>query len=349
MSAEQLHEHPTVVVTTAGSPSTSGTILQLRRHGYRIVATDIDATAPGLYLADRSYLVPPGDTDEFYPEIRGICLKENAVAIIPLVDEELLSVDALTDERIAVLLPRSDFVATCLDKYALMRRLAVSGFNVPETRLASEWSNAPALPLVVKPRSGRGSRGVAVCDSAEELNRLIADGPYSADDLIVQEHILGTEYTVSVVAWRDGAVQAVVPKEVILKRGVTKFAVTRRNERVLEVCRAVQEELRADGPFNVQLALDAEGEPRIFEINPRFSSTAPLTAAAGVDEVTGLLRQAVGGGPRLRDEWREGVVMVRRWADEFLDEEDFASHEIEPVDAGPGHVTRFVPTIPPIR
>lgn len=337
MSAEQLSDRPTVVVTTAGSASTAGTILHLRHQGYRVVATDIDATAPGLYLADRGYLVPPGDTDDFLPEIRGICLKESAAALIPLVDEELPAVGELEYDGTAVLAPRPEFITTCLDKYVLMERLHGLDIPVPATRLAAGGADDLRFPLVVKPRSGRGSRGVSVCDTPGELARLLKDGPYSAADLILQERVTGPEFTVSVVVWRDGAVQAVVPKEIILKRGVTKFAVTRRNERVAEVCRAVQDALRADGPFNVQLALDAEGEPRIFEINPRFSSTAPLTIAAGVDEIGGLLGQALADGPRLTDEWRAGLVMVRRWADEFMAEEDFGRHGIEPAAAVPGY------------
>lgn len=335
MSATQQSERPTVVVTTAGSASTSGTILHLRRLGYRVVATDIDSSAPGLYLADDCHLVPPGSSPDFLPELRGVCAKENAAALIPLVDEELLPAGDLADDGLQVLLPRREFIATCLDKYALMRRLAAAGLPVPATALASEWAGAPHTPAVVKPRSGRGSRGVVVCHTPEELTAVLASGGSPLEDLLVQERVAGPEFTVSVVVWRDGRVQAVVPKEVVLKRGVTKFAVTRRAERVAEVCRAVQRELRADGPFNVQLALDASGEPRIFEINPRFSSTAPLTTAAGVDEVGGLLAQALGGGPRLADEWHEGVVMVRRWTDEFIAEEAFTSSGIRPQAAEP--------------
>ncbi|WP_245928496.1 ATP-grasp domain-containing protein [Murinocardiopsis flavida] len=317
-------------MTTAGSASTPGTIQHLRRIGYRVVATDMDASAPGLYLADRSYLVPPGCSDDFLPELRGICLKEGAVALVPLVDEELPVVGELEYDGIAVLAPRAEFIATCLDKYVLMDRLHALGVPVPETRLATESPDGLRFPVVVKPRTGRGSRGVTVCGSAAELGRVIAAGPYPAADLLVQERVAGQEFTVSVVAWRDGAVQAVVPKEVMLKRGVTKFAVTRRNDRVDQVCRDIQTLLRADGPFNVQLALDRAGEPRVFEINPRFSSTAPLTVAAGVDEIGGLVGQALGDGGRLGCEWREGVVMVRRWADEFLPEHEFDRYGIRP-------------------
>ncbi|MUL42950.1 ATP-grasp domain-containing protein [Streptomonospora sp. PA3] len=326
---------PTVVVTTAGAPQTPGTIQHLQRQGYRVVATDIDPAAPGLYLADQGYLVPAGGGDSFLPEIRGICLKEGAAALVPLVDEELVAVSRLADDGIAVVLPRPGFVADCLDKYTLMRRLADAGLPVPRTRLAAEWTGPPDQPLIVKPRSGRGSRGVVRLGAAHGLGALLAESDRPAADLIAQEEVAGTEFTVSVVAWRDGAVQAVVPKEVVLKRGVTKYAVTRRHARIAEVCRAVQQELRADGPFNVQLALDADGEPRIFEINPRFSSTSPLTLAAGVDEVGGLLRQATAGGPHLADDWREGVVMVRRWADEFVDEGRFTASGLSPATAAP--------------
>jgi carbamoyl-phosphate synthase large subunit len=322
------------VVTTAGSAPTPGTILHLREHGFRVVATDVDPAAPGLYLADRGYLVPPGDSEAFLPRMRSLCAEEQAMAVVPLVDEELVRVGELTKDGVSVLLPRLDFVTTCLDKYVLMQRLEDVGIGVPRTWLASEWptSAADTSPggLIVKPRSGRGSRGVTVVDSSRDMARVVSESGYAADELIVQERVIGPEYTVSVVVWRDGDVQAVVPKEVLLKQGVTKYAITRRNDEVTRTCRAVQTALRADGPFNVQLCLDGRGRPRVFEINPRFSSTAALTAAAGVDEITGLLRQAVCDGPRLADRWREGVAMVRRWTDEFLPEEQFASHGISP-------------------
>ncbi len=341
---DQTTTRPTVVVTTAGSASTPGTILHLRSRGFRVVATDVDPTAPGLYLADRGCLVPPGDSEAFLPRMRQLIAEEEPVAVIPLVDEELLAVGTLDGPATSVLLPRPGFVRTCLDKYVLMCELEAAGVGVPRTWTASRWpaQTADSAPegLVVKPRSGRGSRGVAFVDSARDLARVVAEGGYGSDDLIVQERITGPEYTVSVVVWRDGEVQAVVPKEVVLKQGVTKYAVTRRNQAVIETCRAVQRALRADGPFNVQLCLDPEGRPRVFEINPRFSSTAALTVASGVDEITGLLRQATAGGPRIRDDWQEGVAMVRRWTDEFLSETQFASHGISP--ASP-------PAAPPAR
>ncbi|WP_304451269.1 ATP-grasp domain-containing protein [Nocardiopsis sp. YSL2] len=328
------------MVTTAGSAPTPGIILHLREQGFRVVATDIDPAAPGLYLADRGYLVPAGDSEAFAPRMRALCASEGAVAIVPLVDEELVPVGDLARDGLSVMLPRPGFVASCLDKYVLMRELDAAGIGTPRTWRATEPPPADLVAedtggFVVKPRSGRGSRGVQFAAHLADVPAAVAASGYPTDELIVQERVTGPEFTVSVVVWRDGRVQTVVPKEVLLKQGVTKYAVTRRHAEVEHTCRAVQSALRADGPFNVQLCLDAEGRPRVFEINPRFSSTAALTVAAGVDEVAGLLRQAVADGPRLTDAWREGVAMVRRWADEFISEEEFTSHGLTPAPAVP--------------
>ena len=162
-------------------------------------------------------------------------------------------------------------------------------------------------------------------ESDQALRSYIESSPYSSDALLLQEYINGTEYTVSVVVWRDGEVQAVVPKEIISKRGITKIAVTRRNPKIESLCIKIQEQLKADGPFNVQLRFDASsGEPFIFEINPRFSTSISLTIASGIDELGGLLSQALYGKSSVKfGNWQPGIVMMRKTVDEFMSESDF--------------------------
>jgi carbamoyl-phosphate synthase large subunit len=181
---------------------------------------------------------------------------------------------------------------------------------------------------VIKPRTARGSRGFQLLGSDADLRRYLDTSPVPAEGLLLQECIDGPEFTVSVVVWRDAEVQAVVPKEIISKRGITRLAVTRRNAAIDTLCRSIQRALRADGPFNVQLRLRA-GVPLPFEVNPRFSTSISLTMAAGIDELCGLVAQALGGrdGYRFGD-WREGVVLVRTTRDEFLDERAFRAREI---------------------
>ena len=319
----------TVLLTGAGGAALPGMIDRLRSTGYRVLAADMDQYATGLYLADSGFLIPAGTSPDFFPALRRLCLQEAVDVIVPLVDEELIVVLKLEEDGVIVLLPRHKFVAICLDKFLLMKQLQSAGISAPATRLASNGSDEMSFPLVVKPRTGRGSRGMGSVNSEDELRSFLRVSSYTADELILQEYIKGLEFTVSVVVWRDGEVQAVVPKEIISKRGITRLAVTRRNPKIEEICCKIQEHLRADGPFNVQLRIDQNtGEPIPFEINPRFSTTISLTIAAGIDELGGLIAQAVGGREKYHfGNWKEGVVLLRQTSDEFVDESTFRERQ----------------------
>lgn len=317
----------TVLITGAGGASVPSLIELLRKKKYRVIGVDMDPSAIGLYVADKGYVIPGGMSPDFLPVIRNICRKESVRAVVPLVDEELISSIELERDEIAVLLPRSEFIATCLDKFVLMKQLKSVGIEVPETRLATEGFRGIHYPAIVKPRRGRGSRGIGIVDSEESLNSFLKASPYATNELFIQKYIEGVEYTVSVVVWRDGEVQAVVPKEIISKRGITRIAVTRRNQKIESLCIRIQEQLKADGPFNVQLRLDASsGEPFIFEINPRFSTSISLTIASGIDELGGLLSQALHGRNSEKfGNWRPDIVMMRKTVDEIMSESDFLS------------------------
>lgn len=320
----------TVLITGGGGAAVPGLIEKLRGSGYRVLAADMDQHAVGLYLADAGFIIPNGKSPDFLQVIRHICRQEGVDVLVPLVDEELVAALELESEGIIVLLPRREFVTLCLDKFLLMQSLRAADITVPETHLASNRTRDMDFPLVIKPCTGRGSRGLGIVDSQEELEHYLQNSPYETNALIIQEYIQGIEFTVSVVVWRDGEVQAVVPKEIIFKKGITRLAVTRRNLRIEKLCCAIQDNLSADGPFNVQLRVDQNtGQPIPFEINPRFSTTTSLTIAAGIDEFGGLITQAVQGRNEYHfGDWQEGVVLLRRTLDEFIDESTFRSLEL---------------------
>jgi len=316
----------TVLLTGAGGPAIAGMISVLRNWGYRIVAVDMLPFASGFYLADRAYVVPAGNAPDFLPRITEICRAEKVDAVVSVVDEELPHVLELEAMGIAVIQPRLRFVELSLDKLRCMRELRAAGINAPQTWMVNELPQDVPYPLFVKPRVGRGSRGCGKVGSPAELKAFVAASSYAPDKLLVQTFAEGTEFTVSVIVWRDGEVQAVVPKQIISKVGVTKAAVKRRNAKIDVLCTAIQERFKADGPFNVQLVLDRDGEPWPFEINPRFSTSITLTNAAGADELGGLLSQALFGRDSYRvPAWQESVVLVRHTTDQFISEAQFKS------------------------
>ena len=318
------YESKTVLLTGAGGPAISGMISILRKWGYHIVAIDMLPFASGFYLADRAYVVPAGNAPDFLTRLKEICLIENVDAVISVVDEELAHVLELEEMGITVIQPRLPFIRFSLDKLHCMRELRAAGINAPQTWLLSEVPEDAAFPLFIKPRVGRGSRGCGKVNSLDELKTFVSKSSYAPNQLLAQTFIHGTEFTVSVVVWRDGEVQAVVPKQIFSKIGVTKAAISRRNSKIDSLCKAIQAHFNADGPFNVQLMLDVNGEPWPFEINPRFSTSITLTNAAGVDELGGLLSQALFGRESYHvPDWQEGVVLIRHTTDQFIDECQF--------------------------
>ncbi len=322
----------TVLLTAAGGAAIPGLIKHLKSNDdFRVFAADMDRHAIGLYYADKGFVIPPANSSDFLPTIRYICKQENVNVFIPLVDEELVTSLELEQEGIPVLIPRKKFVESCLDKFALMNELRAAKISIPDTRLGCDDLKGVTFPALVKPRTGRGSRGVGIVHSQIELAKFVKASSFMPEQLIVQNYIDGTEFTVSVTVWRDGNVQAVVPKEIICKEGITRLAVTRHNPRIDSLCRDIQERLRADGPFNVQLRLNKKtGIPLPFEINPRFSTTVSLTIAAGIDELGELVKQATGqAGSQINNNWREGVVLLRRTLDEFVDETNFNNRAIK--------------------
>jgi len=324
-----VHDAPrqaTVLLTGAGGAAVPTLIERLRGGGRRVVAVDADPNAAGLQFADKGYRVPFARDPQFVPTMLRICRLERVDAIVPLVDEELLPVASLALElNIPSIGPRPAFTALCLDKYALMQSFLAQGLPLPATRLLGAGIAGMSFPLILKPRVGRGSRGVKVVRNIAEYTQYVAASRPDPDGTLVQSYVEGLEFTVSVVVWRDGSVRAVVPKEVIDKRGVTRVAITRRNAAIDTLAREIQAKLHADGPFNVQLRLHGEtNTPLTFEINPRFSTTITLTQAAGVDELGALVDVALGAEPGADAwRWREGVTLIRRTCDHFVDEGDY--------------------------
>lgn len=310
----------TILLTGAGGAAIPDLIRHLKGLGHRVLTADMDPYAPGLYLGNGGFVVPAGGHDEFASCLHHLREREAIDVVVPLVDEELMPALALRS-RAQILVPAGEFVTLCLDKWHLMRQLQEIGIPVPSTYgEVSEAYNSNSLPYpwVIKPRRGRGSRGVSLAwDSEQALSHAVEIG----DQYIIQEYIDEPEYTVSVVCDRHNTVHAVVPKRIIRKEGSTRLAVTERNAAIDALCRRIAEAMNPCGPFNVQLRL-RDGEPYVFEINPRFSGTVNLTIAAGCDEVGGLIALAL-GQPYTFSEWREGVVLVRQTHDMMMGLDEF--------------------------
>lgn len=289
----------TVLVTGAGSPAGIGAIRTLDKTPHRTVGVDVDAQAPGIHLADEGCSIPSASDDGWTDRLAAIARECSVDAVVPTGDAELRRLSRLSKAlpaEAAIVAPDQELIDAALDRYDLSTRLAGAGHPVPTFRPATAAGDLPqsAYPVVIEPRRGPPRREGVQIDSPGALSSLLDATDRPAESLLVRSVVSGTEFATSVVARRDGRLLGIVPKEVLERDGATARSVTRLAPAVTESCRRLFETLEPTGPVTVRQVVDGNGVPHTIGIEPRVSATAPLTAAAGVNELDLLVRDALG-------------------------------------------------------
>lgn len=314
-----------VMITAAGGGGSIEIIKSLQAKGYSVIGVDSSKYAGGFAFTDRSFTVPPASDPAFRAAITKIITETRPEFIAPLVDEEIPFFIEIAKDASAppfmLLAPSPEFCGFSLDKWLTFQNLRRVGVSIPDTELGSMTSELE-WPAVVKPRQGRGGREVGYVKSQDELRRYMEHASARPEDYVVQKQMRGTEFTVSVVVALDGSLLAVVPKEVIIKKGITLAGVTRVSPAIDRLCRDIHGRLDPRGPFNVQLIVDDTGQPYVIEVNPRYSTTVALTMAAGVDEVDEVIRHALGEKVGQLP-FEADLLMVRHYVQQYVRERDW--------------------------
>ena len=313
---------PRILITGTGGPSGISILKDLEGLDYELFSGDIDPYATGLYLVDEEHrmLLPRGDDPSFSDRILSICSDLDIDLLIPTVDTELLQIARRLDEfREAgtdAVVASVETLETCLDKWELDRRCR-DQVRVPATVLVDE-SFDPAsveLPVIVKPRSGSGSRGIRQIDDKSGLESLERDGT-----LLCQELLPGPEYSIDVFATREGEVLAAVPRERLkVDSGIAITGRTSHDEELQQFGADVARLIGLTTVANVQAKGASEGVPALLEVNPRFPGTMPLTIAAGVDMPRLAVEEALGQGVPDGPIPFNDVAMVRYFSEHVFD------------------------------
>ena len=314
-----------VLVTGAGGPAGIAVIRSLlARPDVEVFSADMDGWASGLYLVpeDRRRIVPAGRSETFVDELIGMCRDDRIDVLFSTVDVELPGLAARRDELSAVgtalAAPSHETLVTCLDKCRLAERVDGKA-RLPRTRLLNragvgeDWT----FPVIVKPRSGAGSRGVRLIADRAALEALGED-----ESILIQENLPGEEFSVDVLAGLDGTVIAAVPRSrERVDSGVSIAGRTVRRAELSDTAAAVARAIGLTGVANVQLRYSADGVPALLEVNPRFPGAMPLTIAAGVDMPSLLLDLVLGRPVPSSVDFAE-LANVRFLEDVFLDPGD---------------------------
>jgi carbamoyl-phosphate synthase large subunit len=266
-----------VLVTGVGGPAGHAAATWLASRGVRVVGADMrDVPSPAWTLRR----VPAATDPAFARALLTLVETERPGLLLPTVSEELPIVarlrPALRALGCALAMGSAPGVDVAADKLLTAEALTSAGLSVPRSFPGAtphaQLLAALGLPLLAKPRVGRGGRGVKVFHDEAELPTS------SSRDLVWQEFIPGEEFDVNLFVERSGdAAATVVLRKTSLRDGETGNAdgverVDRPAVRDLAV-RAARA-LQLAGPLDVDVRLRRDGTPAILEINARLGANS---------------------------------------------------------------------------
>jgi carbamoyl-phosphate synthase large subunit len=332
-----------IMITAGGTVTAQSLIKALREDGRAsfIAVGDMDPLNATRAFVDEFVQLPAASAADFASRCFEAARRLKIDLLVPIiVESEFLPLDDVRDRfesigcRLA--LPAREIVVRAGDKLEFSAFLREIGIPGPATHAYSPDLRIDRFPVYLKPRRGSGSVGTARFESAHSLH----EAARGRHDLIVQEAVEGSEFTVDCFAAAPGRVVAAVPRErILVKAGVSVKGRTYHHPTIERIVRTVVEKTQLSGPANVQGMLAGDGSFSIIEMNPRFSGTLALTTAAGINFASLLLDSIEGKPiPDLIGAHRAGVVMMRYWSEVF-EESDGRVHMGTPLHA-PGHYTR---------
>ena len=304
------------ILFTGGGGAGNEALWRLLGQRYTVYFGDADLAAinPSIPV-NRRYQLPWSSDPNFVRKMADLCRYLNIDLLIPGVDEELLLLARSSDmlAPTSLMLPSAAYVETMLDKLQMAEALKAKEIPVPATHSLATGFGEIEFPCIVKPRTGRGSRGVRVVSAGEAQDVFNALGD-AVGNYVVQNKVEGTEFTVQMIADRHRTLVSIVPVRVDVKRGITIKAEVVAEPRVIDACLAIHEVFPAAGCYNIQLMLSFDGQALPFEINPRISTTFCLAVAADVDPIAEFL-----GGNRSNGllPITTGVQLQRHWVNYF--------------------------------
>jgi carbamoyl-phosphate synthase large subunit len=265
----------------------------------RIVAADINppALVSSADLADVTEQVPlVAEREAFTAALRDGMRLHAVDTYVPLLVAEIALAAELRDAGalpgVRVLAPAAETARLCADKLLLAARLEAADLPVPPTRAAREavwWPHG----VVVKSRTGEGSRGVETITEPDALARAHARG----DGAVAQRRCSGPEVTVDAFrSGRDHGFAAICRERLEVRAGVCTKARLFRDVELEAIVEAVMAELGLTGAACVQLMAGPDGW-ELTDVNPRSGGATAMSVAAGFDLPAAALADLWGEDP----------------------------------------------------
>ena len=308
----------TILLLSAG---TRNKIVQYFRSvgGVRVVATDMQKTAPAIYEADAFYIVPRITDPGYLDIICDICRKEKVDAVLSLIDPELGLLAANEDRfrqlGVTVVGSNKELCERALDKMQMYRWLVSHEYPCAKSYVDKKafyldlQNDKISYPVFIKPIRGSASIGISVVENSSMLDFLFSH----FNGMMVQEYLKGQEIGADVYIdmVSHEVVSIFTKKKLLMRSGETDKSVSFKDERLFELIERFCKESGWLGQIDIDL-FEIDGKYFISEVNPRFGGGYPHAYECGCNHMKMIVNNLRGiPNRRAIGAYDEGIYMMK--------------------------------------
>ncbi|WP_430469374.1 ATP-grasp domain-containing protein [Thalassospira lucentensis] len=260
--------------------------------GVPCFGADCAGVWPGRYLFQDMFPLPPASSPEYMEALSQLSEKLGNTILIAASEPEIIRIasDRTSFGSLAPLNIDHSIVTLFSDKLTTNKWLRKNNFPAPYTVKLAEATEVN-LPLVVKPQTGSGSKGIHIVKDIPHLKFL--QSTLEIDAYIAQEYIDVTDNEFTCAVFRNKKEVRVLAMKRRLQGGFSNYIFVDSRKLLTEFLADIADKMDLSGAVNVQLRVKGN-TPYVFEVNPRFSSTVRMRHLLGFSDLIWSVEDFVG-------------------------------------------------------
>ena len=279
------------------------------------------------FMADVGEMTPEANHDSFVDRLFEIVKAHKVKVLMPTSGFDIYPYsenrDKLAEMGAYAVVSDRETLEICRDKTLTFQCLSNKNFvEVPFTTTYPD--KIRAFPVIAKPQFGKGSRDVLKIEDESDLRYMSS----KFDNMIFQEILPGTEYTIDVLSDLNKKALMAVPRiRLQTKAGISTKGKIMRNDDMEITCMKIAEHVGIRGPCCIQMKESPEGVVKLLEVNPRLGGGTIFTTLAGAN-FPAMILDMVMEGKEFSSLPKVSEITVIRYFEEVVIRDDVKAEEL---------------------